>query len=73
MVPGVDPAFAFVPRAVTKRLVSKSLTTIAADGTVMIKIENSPAEGEQYAPTITTLRGHRTSTAGFGDPSTPAP
>ena len=69
MVPGVDPGFAFVPRTVTTRLVSNSLTTIAADGTVMIKIENAPAEGEQYAPTITTLRGHRTSTPGFGNPS----
>ena len=67
MVPGVDPAFAFVPRTVTTRLVSNSVTTIAADGTVTIKIENRPAEGEQYAPTITTLHGRRTSAAGIGN------
>jgi hypothetical protein len=70
MVPGVDPAFAFVPRTVTTRLVSKSVTTIAADGTVMIKIENQPAEGEQYAPTITTLHGRRISAAGVLPPDT---
>ncbi len=72
MVPGIDPAFAFVPRTVTTRLVSKSVTTIADDGTVMITIENQPAEGEQYAPSITTLRGRRVSAAGIGDPA-PAP
>ena len=71
MVPGVDPAFAFVPRTVTTRLVSKSVTTIAADGAVMIKIENRPAEGEQYAPTITTLHGRRTSNAGIGNTTPP--
>jgi hypothetical protein len=68
MVPGVDPAFAFVPRTVTTRLVSKSVTTIAADGTVMVKIENRPAEGEQYAPTITTLHGRRVSAPGAAPP-----
>jgi hypothetical protein len=72
MVPGVDPGFAFVPRTVTKRLVSNSVTTIAADGMAMIKIENQPAEGEQYAPTITTLRGHRTSAAAIGNTTPPA-
>ncbi len=69
LVPGVDPGFAFVPRTVTTRLVSKSVTTIADDGTLMITIENQPAEGEQYAPSITTLRGRRVSAAGIGVPA----
>jgi hypothetical protein len=67
-VPGVDTAFAYVPRTVTTRLESTSKTTIAADGTVAIQIENQPAEGEDYQPTRTTLRGHRVSTAGVGGP-----
>jgi hypothetical protein len=65
-VPGVDTAFAYVPRTVTTRIVSTSTTTIAADGSVAIQIENQPAAGEQYQPTRTTLRGHRVSTAGVG-------
>ncbi len=65
-VPGMDTAFAYIPRTVTTRLVSTSTTTIAADGTVAIQIENQPAEGEDYPPTRTTLRGHRVSTAGIG-------
>ena len=58
-VPGIDPAFAFIPRITSTRLVSNSTTSIAADGSVMIEIENQPAEGEDYAPTRTTLRGIR--------------
>jgi hypothetical protein len=58
-VPGIDPGFAFVPRTVTKRLVSTSVATIANDGTLTIEIANQPAEGETYAPTRTTLRGRR--------------
>jgi hypothetical protein len=58
-VPGIDPGFAFIPRTTTTRLVSKSVTTIAADGSVVIEIENSPALGEIYAATHTTLRGSR--------------
>ena len=65
-VPGVDTAFAYVPRMVTTRIVSTSTTTIAADGSVAIQIENQPAAGEQYQPTRTTLRGHRVSAAGIG-------
>ena len=58
-VPGVDPAFAFVPRTTTTRIVNESVTKIAADGSVEIDIENRPAEGERYSPTRTTLRGRR--------------
>jgi hypothetical protein len=66
-VPGVDPGFAFVPRMVSTRIISTTTTTIAADGTVTIEIENQPAAGEEsYAPTRTTLRGSRISAAGIG-------
>jgi len=58
-VPGIDPAFAFIPRTTSVRLVSNSSTSIAADGSVTIAIENEPAAGEDYAPTRTTLRGQR--------------
>jgi hypothetical protein len=62
-VPGIDPGFAFIPRSTTTRLVSSSVSSIAADGTVEITIENSGVEGEAYRPTRTTLRGKRTTTA----------
>ena len=58
-VPGIDPGFAFTPRTATACLVSKSVTSIAADGTVAITILNSPAAGEAYSPTRTTLHGIR--------------
>ena len=67
-VPGVDPSFAFVPRMVSTRIVSTSVTTIATDGTVTIEIENQPAGRDDYAPTRTTLRGTRISAAGIGPP-----
>jgi hypothetical protein len=60
-VPGVDPGFAFVPRLVSTRIVSKSSSIVAADGSVQIEIENQPAPGEAYAPTRTTLSGFRVS------------
>ena len=56
-IPGIDPAFAYIPRTTTTRLVSDSLTTIETDGSILIKIENAAAAGEIYAPTKTTLRG----------------
>lgn len=62
-VPGIDPGFAFIPRTTTTRLVSKSVTSIAADGTATITIMNSPAAGEVYAPTRTTLHGSRVAAA----------
>jgi len=62
-IPGIDPGFAYIPRNTTTRLVSKSVTTLAADGSILILIENTPAPGEDYAPTRTTLRGTRTSAA----------
>ena len=56
-IPGIDPGFAYIPRTTTTRLVSKSVTTIATDGSMLILIENTAAAGEIYAPTRTTLRG----------------
>ena len=70
-VPGVDPAFAYIPRTVSTRLVSSTLTTLAPDGAVAIQIENAPAPGEQYLPTRTTLKGTRISGAGLGGESEP--
>jgi hypothetical protein len=58
-VPGVDPDFAFVPRVVGARLVSTSISDIAPDGTIVIELENRPAEGEDYLPTRTRLTGTR--------------
>lgn len=74
-VPGVDPGFAFVPRTTTTRIVNQSVTTLGADGSVEIDIENRPAEGETYAPTRTTLKGHRIDTAAAetAEPDAPPP
>ena len=54
-VPGVDPNFAFIPRQVSTRLISDSVTTIARNGAVVIQTESRGEEGEHYAPTKTTL------------------
>lgn len=60
-VPGVDTDFAFVPRIVGARIESTAVTEIAADGSVVIELENRPAEGEtDYMPTRTRLTGRRT-------------
>ncbi len=60
-VPGIDTQFAFVPRIVGPRIVSTSVGSISDDGTLVIEIENRPAEGETYRPTRTTLKGTRIS------------
>jgi hypothetical protein len=60
-VPGVDTAFAYIPRIVGPRLVSKTSGKLGKDGTLTIEIDNEPAEGEVYDPTHTTLRGTRIS------------
>jgi hypothetical protein len=62
-VPGVDPNFAFIPRQVSTRLISDSVTTIARDGSVMIQTDSRGEPGEDYAPTRTTLRGSRIAAA----------
>jgi hypothetical protein len=58
-VPGVDTGFAFVPRVVGARIASTSAAVIAADGSIVIEIENHPAEGDKYRPTRTRLTGTR--------------
>jgi hypothetical protein len=63
-VPGVDPGFAFIPRRVSTRIVSTSLTRIAPDGSVQIELSNSPEGDEDYSPTRTVLTGRRVSSAG---------
>ena len=78
-VPGVDPNFAFIPRQVSTRLISDSVTTIARDGSVVIQTESRGEEGENYAPTKTTLKGQRIAaaplqkSAGAGAPAHAAP
>jgi hypothetical protein len=62
-VPGVDPGFAFIPRQVSTRLISDSVTTIARDGSVTIQTDSRGEPGEDYAPTRTTLRGQRIAAA----------
>lgn len=58
-VPGVDPSFAFIPRHVSTRLISDSVTTIARNGAVKIQTDSRGEAGEDYSPTRTTLRGSR--------------
>ncbi len=62
-VPGVDPAFAFIPRTVTTRIQSTAVTEVAPDGGVIIELQNEPVPGEQYEPTRTKLTGRRVSAA----------
>jgi hypothetical protein len=63
-VPGVDPGFAYLPRTVSTRIVSKSVTRIAPDGSVEIELSNAPEAGADYSPTRTVLTGRRVSAAG---------
>jgi hypothetical protein len=58
-VPGVDTGFAFVPRTVSTRIVSKVKGQLLEDGTISLEIESSPAAGEVYVPTRTLLTGRR--------------
>lgn len=71
-IPGVDTDFAFAPRAVTTRIESTSRATLAADGTLVIEIENVPAAGESYRPTQTRLSGERVALAAVGASPTEA-
>jgi hypothetical protein len=65
-VPGVDPGFAFIPRRVSTRIVSTSVTQIGPDGSVKIELANAPEGDEDYSPTRTVLTGKRVSAAGSG-------
>jgi hypothetical protein len=64
-VPGVDPGFAFIPRMVSTRIVSTSVTKLAPDGSVEIELSNAPEPGEDYSPSRTKLSGKRVSAAGL--------
>lgn len=57
-VPGVDTAFAFIPRRVGPRIVSTWSARWVND-VLVVELSNQPAEGETYSPTRTTLRGTR--------------
>ena len=70
-VPGVDPGFAFIPRMVSTRIVSTSVTRLAPDGSVEIELSNAPEPGEDYSPTRTVLSGKRISASGSGLASAP--
>jgi hypothetical protein len=59
-VPGIDTDFAFIPRIVGARVSSTVVTKIEPDGSLVIELENQPAEGEHdYLPTRTRLTGRR--------------
>lgn len=58
-VPGIDTGFAFIPRIVGARVSSSVTSEIQPDGRVTIELRNLPAEGEDYIPTQTMLRGIR--------------
>lgn len=58
-VPGVDTGFAFIPRRVSTRIVSKSTGEIGADGSLSLEIESRADEGENYQSTRTRMRGKR--------------
>ena len=55
--PNVDPGFAFVPRRVGARIVSKTRATLLDDGTISIEIESDAEAGQTYPSTRTTLKG----------------
>jgi hypothetical protein len=65
--PNVDPGFAFVPRRVGTRIVSKTTATLLEDGSISIEIESDPAAGEKYAPTRTSLKGSYVAPAKIGE------
>jgi hypothetical protein len=67
-VPGVDPKFAFMPRRVSERIVSESITTIESDGKVRIEIRSNPVSGSAYSPTATILKGELVSRRGIAAP-----
>ena len=66
-VPGIDTDFAFIPRIVGARVESTAVTEIAPDGSLVINLENQPAEGEtDYLATKTRLTGKRVGDGGVG-------
>jgi hypothetical protein len=70
-VPGVDAAFAYVPRRVSQRVVSSSVAKITPDGKLSIEIRSEPVAGAEYAPTETVLNGELVSRPGRTVPLRP--
>lgn len=58
-VPGVDTAFAYIPREVGPRIVSSWTARLGKDGGLLVELTNKPEKGEKYSPTVTKLRGTR--------------
>lgn len=58
-VKGVDVGFAFVPREVSPKILSRATAKFFSDGSIRVEITNEPAPGEDYEPTKTTLVGYR--------------
>lgn len=58
-IPGIDSQFILVPPSFGVRIVSTSVGTVNEDGSISLEIENRGAEGEDYIPTRTTVRGVR--------------
>lgn len=58
-VPGVDTAFAFVPRRVSTRIVSSAVGEFDSEGMLTVEIESRADEGQKYQSTRTRLRGRR--------------
>jgi hypothetical protein len=64
-VPGVDSAFAFMPRRVSDRILSSTLAEISPDGHLTIEIQSRAMPGgPNYSPTKTTLQGELVSKPG---------
>ncbi len=59
-VPNIDTDFAFIPRSVGRRIVTTWSARWVND-VLVVDLANQPAEGEEYTPTRTTLRGKRVS------------
>lgn len=58
-VPGLDPSFTMVPPTFGVRVLSTAVGTVEPDGRIEFEIENHGAEGEDYIPTITRVKGER--------------
>ena len=58
-IPGIDSQFTLVPPSFGVRIVSTSTGTVNDDGSLTLEIENRAAEGQEYIPTRTTVRGER--------------
>jgi len=59
-VPGLDSHFIMVPPAFGVRVVSNATGEVKPDGSLELTMENRGAEGEDYIPTRTVVKGVRT-------------